>query len=593
MVRFFLFMLILISVSQRGQSWGWFSSSSNEANYERHGNTYVGDNSVAEFSMEGLNDATGLRRIENAKRKMVGSNSCWQNAYSYLFAGCSEIINIEEKRSRFAWHLTDCFQKDSGKPAFPNCDTNAPMVNCLKRLNDDERKFYLEFLLETNSICYQLQTHAFKQETERLVNDLKSSAEYAEEKLETIEQKSDYLLQGSVQIRDSLNNVDIRVQGVAETAKHVGEHLEILSKYSDAVYKQAKELAASQLELRDGQEKMSEKLEEGITTLHDAYENLGEEVNNLKNEAIEIEKEINKVGETMSSKMMNLQEKADDIGNLTGSSLAKQQQLLDGQSTALEGLQFLTKFQTDALQESRSTLQSLAEYSKKQQEELLKKQEQLQQVHDHLVESSKSILEAQEAFESKQASMFIALEKLFALHNAMLLESRIFKTVFIYFVATFAIYLFTSTKQTYNIRSRLYLGLVVAMLTEIAVMRYTSNGVEQQVWIITLVRSLLATLAAAQFLYAIFTYRDYEVLNHNILLDLVDKVGIMQSERNKELQWEEEDDDDVDWSRWVDLDLPEDEGSLIDPDYMIQDHVEDDYAITSSISRKYDLRRRY
>ncbi|BBG99701.1 gamete expressed protein 1 [Prunus dulcis] len=83
----------------------------------------------------------------------------------------------------------------------------------------------------------------------------------------------------------------------------------------------------------------------------------------------------------------------------------------------------------------KSTLHQLAEYGHRQQEELLQKQQQLQQVHDHLMENSKSILAAQESFESKQASMFIALDKLFTLHNAMLLESRLIKAFFIYFIS--------------------------------------------------------------------------------------------------------------------------------------------------------------
>nr|POE69144.1 protein gamete expressed 1 [Quercus suber] len=91
-------------------------------------------------------------------------------------------------------------------------------------------------------------------------------------------------------------------------------------------------------------------------------------------------------------KMKNLQIKADDIRNLTGISLDKQQEVIDGQSTALEGLQNLTKFQSEALEDSRSTLQQFAEYGHRQQEELLQGQEQLQRIHDHLMENSKSIL---------------------------------------------------------------------------------------------------------------------------------------------------------------------------------------------------------
>lgn len=94
-----------------------------------------------------------------------------------------------------------------------------------------------------------------------------------------------------------------------------------LTQHTKVVYQQARDIAASQLELR--------------------------------NETIEIENEIDKLGGVVSSKMSDLQKTADDIENITGISLGRQQELLDGQSTALDGLRFLTEFQSNALEESR------------------------------------------------------------------------------------------------------------------------------------------------------------------------------------------------------------------------------------------------
>lgn len=65
----------------------------------------------------------------------------------------------------------------------------------------------------------------------------------------------------------------------------------------------------------------------------------------------------------------------------------------------------------------------------------------------------------QEAFEQKQATMFIALDKLFALHNALLFESRVMKNLFLYCISIFIIYMLTSTKQTYVVRHKLYMGM--------------------------------------------------------------------------------------------------------------------------------------
>lgn len=200
---------------------------------------------------------------------------------------------------------------------------------------------------------FRCRTDAFKQRTERLVNELKKSAEYAESKLETIEEQAEHLSRSSNQIDESLNSINLNTHQLAQTSKNVEDRVINVLKHSEAVHEQSKGIAASQSELREGQVEMKAKFEEGMEMLEDSYKNLGVEIDNLKNEAVEIEKEIEKVGDAMAMKMKSLQNKADDIGNIAGVSLDRQKQLLDGQSVALEGLEFLTKFQSQALEESR------------------------------------------------------------------------------------------------------------------------------------------------------------------------------------------------------------------------------------------------
>ncbi|XP_004298553.1 PREDICTED: protein GAMETE EXPRESSED 1 [Fragaria vesca subsp. vesca] len=586
--RYLLSLLILVLASSKSHSWSWFPSSEETQSSTDHESPSMSGTSVGKFSMEGHNDdPKAIRLVEDAEKKLVGPNSCWQNAYRHLFSGCSEVHAVEEKRSRFAWHLSDCFQKDSARPPFPACDPKSAMYKCLKTLNNDQHKVYLEFYLETNSICHQLQARAFKYETERLVNELKNSAQYAEDKLEIIEEKAEQLLQGSSEIFDSLNSIDLRTQQVAQTAENVEDHIDVVLKHSTEVYEQSRKIQESQSELQEGQVEMKKNLKEGMAMLQDSYIHLGQEIDNLKTEAVEIEKEIIKVGDQMYSRMENLQVKADDIGNMAGLSLDKQKQLLDGQTTALKELDFLTKFQSEALEESRRTLQRLTEYGQRQQEELLQKQIQLQKVHDHLMENSKSMLEAQESFESKQASMFAALDKLLALHNAMLLESRVIKAFFIYSISIFVIYMFTSTKRTYTVRPRLYIGLCLTLLVEVAILRLTGNDIEQQTWKINLLRTLFAATALVQLMHAIFTYRDYEVLNHQLLHTLIEKVNGMQ--RYQKFTWDR--DSDLNWSSWLDSNLPEDEDCSDDPDYLVPEQVGDNLITASSI-KEYDLRQR-
>ncbi|KAG6424188.1 hypothetical protein SASPL_114601 [Salvia splendens] len=78
---------------------------------------------------------------------------------------------------------------------------------------------------------------------------------------------------------------------------------------------------------------MKDSLAQRMVLLQCSHENLEDEIVKLGNETaeIEIEIEIGKVGDAMSV----LQSKADDIGNMVGTSLDKQKELLDGQSVAL------------------------------------------------------------------------------------------------------------------------------------------------------------------------------------------------------------------------------------------------------------------
>ncbi|EOA13111.1 hypothetical protein CARUB_v10026121mg [Capsella rubella] len=592
--RFVLFLLIILLDSPRiCHSWRFFSYSSSSAENTDSSSSFSRSvqRSNPEFSMEVFSDQKAVRVLEDAKNKLVaGPNSCWQNAYRYLFSGCKETVATEEKRKRFAWYLSDCFLKDSGRQAFPTCSDDSTMMSCLKKLDDHEHKIYLEFMLETNTICQQLQSYAFKSEIERLVNELKRSAQSTEDKLDILESKSDSLMQTSSMIHDSLGSIDVRVQNVAHVTNTIETSMSGLSQQTVEIYKEQKSIAESQMALMDGQVKMKETLKDGMEMFSDAYTNIQEGVDKLISDTKQIEGEINVLGNNLSTKMNDLQSKTDDIGVKAGSSLDKQQKLLDGQSVALDGIQFLTRFQSEALQESRNTLQRLKEFSQEQQEDLAKRQEKLQEVHDHLFENSKSMLEAQVAFEAKQANMFVALDKLFALHNAMLLESRVIKAFFIYFLSIFVIYMFTSTKQTYIIRPRLYIGLCVTLALEVTSLRYVDDA-ERQAWIINLIRSLFAVLASAQLLHAAFTYRDYDLLNHQILLGLVDKVNNMQSKR--EISWDEDTESEVDWSSWIDTDITDDEDNLGDPDYLIPLEIKDKPVVTSSMTRRlYNFRPR-
>lgn len=148
--------IILVLWFSQSDAWSWFSASKNGQPSDDDRLPSISSKG-SQFSLETHGNPKGVQLVDTARAKMLISNSCWQNAYHNLFSGCTEIIANKEMQSRLAWYLSDCFQKESGRPPFPSCESGVPMVKCLKSLDEFAHKIYLEFFLESNSICHQLQ----------------------------------------------------------------------------------------------------------------------------------------------------------------------------------------------------------------------------------------------------------------------------------------------------------------------------------------------------------------------------------------------------------------------------------------------------
>ncbi|CAN6351264.1 unnamed protein product [Urochloa humidicola] len=605
-------LLILIGLwvcplSINGFSWNIFSSSSSSATANQRAPMMELEGAVADFAMDGANDPRGLKMLENARNKVAGPRNCWQEAYRKLFACCGEIMADKEKQSHLAWHLSSCYQEDSGRPPFPSCTEGSKMVGCRKRLSDSEDKVFLEFFLETNTLCHQLQAEAFKHNTERLVNDLARTSKSAEEKLEVIEERSDHIIKESSKVQDTLSTIEIQTNNLTEASKNVGEKIIDVLDHSKVIFEQSKEIAAAQITLKEGQKEMREKIDAGMVRVEESYKSLGDGMDILKEETGYIQREIKSVGDSVSSKMEDLQSKADDISSVAGKSLENQRQLLDGQDRAREGLNNLHRFQAQALEETREIVQKLAQFGQHQQEELLARQEQIRQAHDHLIQNSHSILEAQEEFRAKQANIFAALDKLYILHNAILAESRFIKAFFFYCCIVFLIYMLTSAKQTFSIRGQLYFGLCITLVLEIGLIKVGADDFHKQFWVMSkvfLVRMVFLGVATVQILHSIFTFRDYEALNHRLLQTLVEKVRALEENTGgRALPYEKEESEGslLNYS-WVFDELVDEVDSKVDPSYkllperaprrnVLPEEVGEN-SVATSLGGRYNLRPR-
>jgi hypothetical protein len=115
------------------------------------------DGAVADFAIDGANNPRGVKLLENTWNRVTGPKNYWHEEYRKLFASCGDIMVDKEKQSRLAWHLSSCFQEDSCRPSLPSWSEGSKLVHCHKIFSDSESMVFLEFFLETNTLCHQLQ----------------------------------------------------------------------------------------------------------------------------------------------------------------------------------------------------------------------------------------------------------------------------------------------------------------------------------------------------------------------------------------------------------------------------------------------------
>ncbi|XP_024516958.1 protein GAMETE EXPRESSED 1-like isoform X1 [Selaginella moellendorffii] len=417
----------------------------------------------------------GGKLLEDLKKKL--QSSCWHSAYSSLFSSCREVLKDDSKKMRLAYKFADCFLRSSGKDPLKSCPDSSPVKECTKSLTDHRHHLLLQFFIDIASMCHHLQSEAFKLETEEVIGNLKDSAHWVEDKLAVMQSQARSILDNTDKIFGLQQRLEeeyfVMKRGLVEMHDDLNKGIFHLKEYADETNKHMLAVSSFQRELADHQENM-------VRQQQLLSENLQEEVSSLRS-------------------------KAEDINSNVVKSLSGQDELLSGQEAALSGLASLKRIQ------------------EKMQEDVLRESKRLHEMHQRLADGSEAILKAQEVFASKQALIFTSLERLFALHNAILTESRTVKAVLFYVPVAILIYLITGTRQTSNGRVVLYAGLCLSFAAEFWSLRLPKSSPYYQHEYLTNALYIRGTYAVAAILYVfycILTFKDYASLSYKILLDM-------------------------------------------------------------------------
>lgn len=529
----FIVLILFAAVSEdtvQALSWPWKSESSKskqattsggrgrskyEARQQRHGAIFE---SVSESSFLThrplIKEAQHMLSIRSSLTDDEVDNindldvSCWQIAYKKLFSSCRDILRDEEKTCRLAYEFTQCFLTMTGWPAPQRCPDSKPIKSCTEKFDQHTHEVYLAFFVDTMAMCHHLQSEAFQEETDQVINELKQSGHWIVDKVRAVEGLSRRILYDALEQSEKLHEKLATVEAHSELLLQQRSELEgLLNNTLDtvqAVYNNSDQVISMQIELKDIHDEMNSTLHAGMKGLDEAAQHTHQKINDISQGQEEIAKQQVRLAAALAENIQRLKE------------------------SALRSLDELKESQSLAMEETRSSLKGLSEGARRAQVSFEIWRLELDHKNQLLLKGSEDMLSAQEAFVSKQGSILSTLDRLFSLYDSILYESRALKMFLFYSTCLVFVHVLTSAKQTNNARALLYSGLCISMATELYIMRAYGSVLKNQQWIHTRsywTRATFGAFAVMVIVYFIVTYRDLTWRNHQLLLEIRQKLS--------------------------------------------------------------------
>ncbi|EGG19807.1 hypothetical protein DFA_06909 [Cavenderia fasciculata] len=422
--------------------------------------------------------------IQNSKR-----NRCWEECMMSLQNGCKGMD--DNARSKLAVQLANCHLEKSGMKTYL-CSKEMTVQDCTRSMSETAYMTYTNFYISTENICYYLMSELFQSRTEEAVNELVHST------VETLNSMKSIHLH-SLQLEESMDQSNIAQQKLSNTQQSMKLQIEQSMDYLNKITSTSEDIKDSMRETSVKQDELSKE-----------QKKLSEEYQQNSKMSLDL--------------LLRIKDSASSIATNTLESIKNQMDLL--------GLQ----------KDTISDLNGLGELT------------------DSFISKQKDLLESQETIVQGHKLIINILDGIHNLSNLILFEFIDAKSLIYYLVTIFFIFLITSHKRTSSSRIPLYIGLVVNLFVERVVLNHNSmspsssyiidivpdfilsmilptSWVDESVYINTstasdIIQAKFQFIGKCRKIFAIYTvstlflalwfYRDYERLNHRLLLDLTE-----------------------------------------------------------------------
>ncbi|KAF2070694.1 hypothetical protein CYY_007995 [Polysphondylium violaceum] len=431
------------------------------------------------------------------------NSRCWEECLEILSSsGCRGMDDIA--RSRLAVKLSNCHLLKSNHKTYP-CTYDMSISECTMHMDQLSFVTYTNFYISTENICYYLLNEVFQQKTEDSINRLYDSTINTLESMQDLSKKTksiESIVDESYSIQKNILNTQNNLKtNILDTI----DKIEIISKSSDQIQTTIKESSEKQ---------------EDLIKLH---ERLHQDHQKHTKQSLDM---INQIKTSSDSIISN-----------TANSIENQSKLLNLQSMALNEI---------------SNLGQIADNS-------ILKLRQLLSTQERLLDGNQIILSI--------------LEHINYLQHLILSEVIDFKSILFYLFISIIVYIITKHRQTKSARIPLLFGLVFVIVLEKSLTIFSNQENVQYItqsnyipqWFKLLIensignsnsgthsfdyiffsidhiRKLYYLFGATTIFLSIWFYKDYEKLNHHLLLSLVESnrnlVNLLEKQQSKQKKW--------------------------------------------------------
>ncbi|KAG2374322.1 hypothetical protein C9374_010892 [Naegleria lovaniensis] len=478
----------------------------------------------------------GKELLGHYKKQSDWSN-CWRDAVNEMVEHCKQIKTDEITRTKLAIQLTNCHLSKSGLMTY-QCKDDMTIQECTKDMITSPIAFnsYTEFSTHVDNICFFIKSELFQEKSDQIINSLLDETVRTLESINSLNEKAvktNSIVQTSMEMQEKVLQGQNKFDATLRTMKKLEyEFFQNLTQEFLKVNSLSKNLFDELHHISTEQSKHRTQVEDHFYSLNSANKELSRALDRSLQQTKQMSEDQSSIIHTLNG----LNQKQNEIYEISSLSLQQQDQLLKAQnalqklqqdlhvltSTKLESIEVKSLNIEHGLEKNMEYQNLLFEQQKQAEYQLTRLQDQQQLLFQDAKKSLEELLKYNEDAATSIKEQHVQVQKimngvmdLITVNTSLLGEYMDIKSILFYSLAVVLTFLLTSSKFTQNARFYIYLVFTLNLFVEKYVLSNLLdplNTTRVNYWK-GVCRQLSLLLSFLCLTWSFFLYKDYSQMS--------------------------------------------------------------------------------